>query len=652
MDTRAKTSTLLTVIFGLVAAAIIFLPTSKPDLIPRKLLFGNPEKTTPLISPDGKQLAYLAPDAQDVLNIWIQPLIGADKTPHQVTSDKKRGIRQFLWQYDNHHLLYVQDMDGDENWHVYQADPTTHVTRDLTPFQGIRADLVAYQPSHPDTLLVQMNLLDRSRFDIYRLDLRSGALVLDTTNPDQALSMIADNDLVIRAAQSYTEDGGTLIRVRDDAQSPWRELLRWGQEETLGGFTHFSPDNKFLYVITSLGGDTSRLLKVDLATGDYSEVASDPTYDIGTVLLHPEDNALQAVGVQRERFHWIPLDPALESDFAYLEKLGSGSFQIPSRSHDDKQWVIAMQSDTRPPEYYIYDREAKKAEFLFNSRPSLEKYSLSAMKPIQFEASDGMQLHGYLTLPTGYHPRGLPTVIFVHGGPWSRDDWGFVPTVQWLANRGYAVVQVNFRGSTGYGKALLNAGNHEWGRKMAQDLIDAKNWVIKEGYANPDRVAIFGGSYGGYATLAALTFTPLEFCCGIDVVGPSNLTTLLQTVPPYWKPGKLQFDRRVGSLETDAAMLTERSPVHQAGRIVRPLLIGHGAHDPRVKQSESDQIVSAMRQNNQLVEYLLFPDEGHGFARPENRLRFHAAAEHFLVQQLGGRAEAPVPEERWDDVKQ
>lgn len=645
-------------IIGILVASLLgagltlaMLTPTETQIIPRKLIFGNPEKASPTISPDGQQLAYLAPDSNDVLNIWVQPTDGHSPAL-QVTSDKKQGVRQFLWQYDNQHILYLQDVDGDENWHVYQVNLASKITRDLTPFHDIRSDLVAYSHKQPNALLVQMNLRDRSQFDIYRVDLTTGGITLDTINPDEALALIADHNLVIRAAQSYTEEGGTLVRIRKDAQSPWTELLRWGPEETLGHISHFSPDNQSLLITTSLEGDTAGLLQVDLETGKRSLLASDPQYDVGSILAHPTTHEIEAIRIERERQGWIQIGPEVAADFAELEKLGGGSFEIVSRSLDNTKWIVGVLNDIKPPQYYLYDRNSKDAKFLFSSRPKIEKYKLSPMQAVQLTAIDGLKLHGYLTLPAGRKARNLPMVLLVHGGPWVRDSWGYNPQVQWLTNRGYAVLQINYRGSTGYGKAHLNAGNREWGRNMHQDLLDAKQWAIDQGYADPAKIAIFGGSYGGYATLAALAFTPKEFCCGVDIVGPSSLITLLKTIPPYWKPVRAQFDRRVGNLDTEQELLIERSPLHKADQIARPLLIGQGAHDPRVKQSESDQIVAAMRKNNQEVEYLLFPNEGHGFTRPSNRLKFYAAAENFLAKQLGGREEAPEDDEQWEDVRQ
>lgn len=637
-------------VLGLILLAAVMLSLSKPSLIPRKELFGNPEKAQPTLSPNGSDLAYLAPDAQDILNIWVKPLED-DKEAVQVTSDKKRGIRQFLWQYDNRHLLYLQDVDGDENWHVFQTNVETKITRDLTPYLGIRADLVAYEPSHPNELLIQMNLRNRERFDIYRLDLASGAIMLDTPNPDEAFALIPDNNLVVRAAQSYTEDGGSLLRVRDNPQTEWRNLLHFGPEETFSSIVGFTPDNHSLYLLSSLDSNTAELLEVNLTTGARTLLATDPYYDIDKVLIHPTKHTLQAIGIERERFYWLPLEASVKNDLQKIENLLGPSFRVGSRSLDDQQWVVSLISDVKPAEYYLYDRRTQQASFLFSSNTALQKYSMRPMQPVSFTASDGMQLHGYLTLPKGESSSKLPTVLLVHGGPWSRDLWGFSPMAQWLANRGYVVLQVNFRGSTGYGKHYLNAGNREWGGRMQQDLLDAKKWAIEQGFADPQKIAIFGGSYGGYATLAGLAFTPSEFCCGVDIVGPSNLITLLQTFPPYWTPIRKQFERRVGSLENDSALLTARSPLHHAHQIERPLLIGQGANDPRVKQAESDQIVQAMRQNKRQVEYLLFPDEGHGFARPTNRLKFYAAAERFLTQHLGGREELPSKDENWKEMQ-
>lgn len=624
----------------------------KNELIPRQLLFGNPEKAAPRLSPSGDYLAYLAPDAQQVLNVWVRELNQPNKQDWVATSDEKRGIRQFIWQLDNQHIIYLQDRDGDENHHVYQTNIFTMKTRDLTPYEGVKAEIVSYDSKHPHDMLVALNQRNPALFDVYRLNLVSGELTLDTENFDNILYWAADHELQVRAASGYQEDGSFVIYSRDNSQSPWHQSLVLDPNEGETKVVGFSEDNQSIYMISSLDHDTARLLSIHLKTGERSVLAEDPQYDLSeSLMINPITYQIEAIGVERERLEWIPLDPAIVKDFDHLKQLDKGVFEVVSSDLNNQKWVVASISDQRPTLYYIYERASKQAHFLFSTKPGLEAYTLSSMMPISFTATDGMKLYGYLTLPNGQQATDLPAILFVHGGPWVRDSWGCQPMVQWFANRGYAVLQLNYRGSTGYGKQYVNAGDKEWGGKMHQDLLDGKQWLIDQGYVNPQKVAIYGGSYGGYATLAALAFTPDEFCCGVDIVGPSNLITLLQTIPPYWAPFKALMDRRLGNLERDVEYLTSCSPLHQAAQIKKPLLIGQGANDPRVKQSESDQIVEAMRKNELPVEYLLFLDEGHGFARPENRLKFCAAAEHFLSIHLGGRCEAPSTNENWESLK-
>lgn len=632
--------------FGFAAALLGLAAQAQiPPQIPRAVLFGNPERSAPQLSPDGKKLAYLAPD-KGVLNVWVKTLGQADDKA--ITSDRKRGVRSYFWQQDSAHLLYVQDQDGDENWHLYQTDLKTGMTRDLTPFKGITAQIVAMDEKHPDTLLVGINNRDPRLHDVYRLNLKNGALDLDTQNPGDVLGWEADHTLTVRGAQVMKPDGSTEIRVREDAKAPWRAFLTWSADETNGGVASFTPDNKGLWVMSSVGANATRLVQADLATGKQTVVSEDPMYDLSGLLVHPTRNTLEAVNYTKARREWVVLDKAVQPDFDAIRKMREGDFGIVSRDQADKTWLVAYTTDDGPVYWYSYDRATRKADLLFSNQPKLEGAKLAKMQPVSFKAKDGMTIHGYLTLPVGVPAKGLPLIVNVHGGPWARDTWGYRPEVQWMANRGYAVLQVNFRGSTGYGKAYLNAGDREWGRKMHQDLLDGRDWVVKQGIADPKKVAIYGGSYGGYATLAGLAFTPTEFTCGVDIVGPSNLGTLLASIPPYWAPMKAMFTKRMGDTE---AILQERSPLYKAGDIVRPLLIAQGANDPRVKQAESDQIVAAMRKNGQAVDYLLFPDEGHGFARPENRMKFYAAAEAFLARHLGGRVEAPLAAEVWDALK-
>lgn len=617
-----------------------------PPLIPREVLFGNPEKAGPQISPDGTKLAFLAPQ-DGVLNVWVRTL--GQEDDQVVTDDKKRGIRSYFWRQDSAHILYMQDADGDENFHLYQTEVATKRTEDLTPFPGVRALPLASDPNFPDTLLVSLNKRDPRLFDVYRLDLTTRVLVLDTENPGDVAGFAADNALQVRAAQVQLPDGGTEIRVRDEAGTPWRVFQTLGPEDE-GSLAGFSPDNRSLLVISSVDANATRLLQVDLNTGTQTVAAEDPRYDVSGVLRHPRTHALEAVLFIRARREWAALDPALEEDFQALSAVRDGDWSVAGRDLADTTWIVSYLVDDGSVTYYAYDRSAKTATRLFSSQPALDDYTLSPMQPVEFAARDGLALHGYLSLPAGLEPTNLPLVLLVHGGPWARDLWGYSPTVQMLANRGYAVLQINFRGSTGYGKAHVNAGDREWGAKMHTDLLDGKAWAIAEGYADPARVAVMGGSYGGYATLAGLAFTPEEFVCGVDIVGPSNLLTLLQTIPPYWEPMIAQFYKRMGRPE-EVEFLQSRSPLFAAHQITKPLLIAQGANDPRVKQAESDQIVDAMRASGLPVEYLVFPDEGHGFARPENNRKFYAAAESFLAQYLGGRAEPPSEAEGSEEMR-
>jgi dipeptidyl aminopeptidase/acylaminoacyl peptidase len=642
---QSRRYTLLALTFLALGLAVLPALAELPPLIPRETLFGNPEKTQARISPDGKLLAYLAPD-KGVLNVWVRTL--GQNDDQVVTADKKRGIRIYDWQQDSEHILYMQDFDGDENWHVYQTNLKTKNTRDLTPFQGVRAEGFSTDPNFPDQILVPLNIRDRRLHDMYRINLKNGALELDTENPGDVAGFTQDNQFRVRVAQVFLPDGGTEIRVRDDEKSPWRTFLKWGPDESFGGVAGFTPDNQGAYVISSVGANAARLLEIGLAGGKQTVVAEDKQYDVNSILTHPTKHTLEAVEFIRDRSDWTLIDKSLQADFEAIRKVRDGNFNIASRDLADKTWIVSYDLDDGPFSFYVYDRTTKKAAFLFSTRPALEECKLARMQPIAFQARDGLTVHGYLTLPVGLEPKALPLVLDVHGGPWGRDTWGLDNEVQWLANRGYAVLQVNFRGSTGYGKAFVNAGDREWAGKMHADLIDGKNWAVKQGYADPMKVCIMGGSYGGYATLVGLTFTPDEFACGVDIVGPSNLVTLLSTIPPYWAPIRSLFKKRVGDLETEPDFLKARSPLFKADQIKTPLLIGQGANDPRVKQAESDQIVAAMRKNEKPVEYIVFPDEGHGFARPENRLIFYAAAEPFLAKYLGGRAEPPSDKERAD----
>lgn len=623
---------------GLVTPVTPALRAELPPVIPRDVLFGNPERISPRISPDGKRLAWIAPDKKNVLQVWVKTVGQEDgKT---VTNDKKRGIRQYFWAPDAGTLIYLQDMDGDENFHLYGVDLASGNVRDYTPFQGVRASLTAIEPDYPDEILVEMNARDRHAFDVYRLALKTGALTLDTENPGDVAGWSADAKLKVRAAQVQTPDGGTEIRIRDNEKSPWKSWMKVGPEENLD-FLDFNADGTAGFLLSSLGRDTAAVVERNLATGAEKVLAASPEADAGAFFVNPKKHVVQAVAFSPGRQKWTVLDPSVKADFEGIAKLADGDFNIANRDYADATWLVAFTSDHGPVSYYAWDRTAKKGTFLFVHQPKLEGLKLAEMKPVVIKSRDGLNLNSYLTLPVGVEPKNLPMVLFVHGGPWARDSWGYSSSAQWFANRGYVALQVNYRGSTGYGKKFLHAADKQWGLKMHDDLIDAVDWAVKQGYADPKKVAIMGGSYGGYATLAGLTFTPTKFACGVDIVGPSNLKTLIGSIPPYWKPLRATFDVRMGNVDDpkDAELIKNASPLFKADKIVRPLLIGQGANDPRVNQKESEQIVDAIEKNNGKVTYVLYSDEGHGFARPENRIDFNARAESFLSSCLGGRVE-------------
>jgi dipeptidyl aminopeptidase/acylaminoacyl peptidase len=610
--------------------------TQLPPLIPREILFGNPERTSPRLSPDGKYLAYIAPDEKNVLQVWLRTV--GQEDDRLLTADKKRGIRIFFWTYNADQLMYMQDSDGDENFHLYSVNIHSNIVRDLTPFQGVKAQPVDLDPKFPDQVLVGMNLKDLQKFDVYRINLANGAVDLYAENPGNVVSWTVDAQFQVRAATAATPDGGSDLLFRETTQGDWETLRHWGPDDE-GGAVSFSEDGKTLYISGSHDANASRLIAFDVATREETVIAEDPQYDLGGIVIHPITRVIQAVSFYKEKQEWQVLDQSIAADFEAIAQIRPGEFGISSRDLADKNWLVAFLIDDGPVYYYAYNRDSKTSTLLFSNKPILEGLSLASMQPISYQAQDGLTIHGYLTTPVGITAQNLPTVLLVHGGPWARDTWGYDPQAQWLANRGYAVLQVNFRGSTGYGKAFVNAGNREWAAKMHDDLIDAVNWLVQQGISDPQKIAIMGGSYGGYATLVGLTFTPDVFACGVDIVGPSNLITLMQSIPPYWEPLKANFYYRVGNLETEEEFLKSRSPLFFVDRITKPLLIAQGANDPRVKQAESEQIVEAMQKANKPVEYALYTDEGHGFARPENRLHFYAIAEEFLAKYLGGRCE-------------
>jgi dipeptidyl aminopeptidase/acylaminoacyl peptidase len=610
------------------------------DLIPLSVLFGNPERVRPTISPDGTQLAWIAPH-EGVLNVWLAPVSIADgidlAAARVITDDTDRGIRQFLWAHDGRHLLYVRDTGGDENWRLYDVDIQTMARRDLTPFDGVQTQLIGLERELPDEVLIGLNRDNPQLHDVYRVSLKTGELTKEEENPG-FMGWIADAHLVVRGAIRPAPDGGFDLLVRDGPGGDWRELLSVPVDDAITtDVVAFSADGSSLLITSSAGAQTARLVRLDVATGAAEVLTEDPEADVSDVRIHPDTREPQIVTVLKARSEYVVLDSSVADDLAAIRAIHPGDVSLAGADDADAIWLVGFTNDAGPVPYYAYDRATKTARFLFEHQPELSRYELARMEPFSFQSRDGLTVHGYLTFPAG--PReSLPTVLNVHGGPWARDTWGFNPEAQWLANRGYLCVQVNFRGSTGYGKDFVNAGDRAWGAEMQNDISDAVAHVISQGWADPARVAIYGGSYGGYAALAGAAFTPDLYCCAVDIVGPSNLITLIESVPPYWAPMIAMFHQRVGDPAKDADFLWSRSPLSRADAIRIPLLIAQGANDPRVKQAESEQIVAALSKAGIEHEYLLFPDEGHGFAKPENRLRFYAEADRFLARYLGGAA--------------
>ena len=627
------------------------MSTNEIPLIPRKLLFGNPDKTQARISPDGAKLSYIAP-VNGVLNVWVGPVENPEAAK-PVTNDSNRGIRFHQWAYTSKHILYIQDKGGDENWRIYGVNLETGDVTDYTPIDKVNARIESLSHRSPERVVIALNDRNEQVHDLHILDLKTGERTLLIQNDEGFLSYTVDDEFRVRMGSRMTPDGGMDIMTRKE-DNTWELFAHVPMEDMLTTQVFgFDASGRYLYLADSRERNTSALVQYDTQTNEFKLLAEDPRADLSGVIAHPTELRVQAVSFTFDHRYWQVLDPSIQADLDFLATVERGEVDVVSRTQDDQHWIVAYTMDNSPVRYYRYERAEREAHFLFSNRKELEDKPLARMQSVIIKSRDGLDLVSYLTLPAGSNMHGqgrpakpLPMVLFVHGGPWGRDDWGFNPYHQWLANRGYAVLSVNFRASTGFGKAFTNAGNMEWGAAMHNDLLDAVDWAVQEGIADKNSVAIMGGSYGGYATLAGLTFTPDVFACGVDIVGPSNIITLLETIPPYWTPMLEMLTSRMGDHRTEEgrAFLKSRSPLTYADRIRKPLLIGQGANDPRVKQAESDQIVQAMQSKNIPVTYVLYPDEGHGFARPENNMSFSAVAEAFLAGILEGRFE-PIGED-------
>ncbi len=600
-------------------------------------MFGNPVKTEPMLSPDGTMIAYLAP-VKNVMNVWVRSI--DEKDAHPITRDADQGIDKYTWAPDNKHLLYIQDNNGNENWRLYAANLETGKVRDLTPFEGVAAEFVHLDYSHPNEILVALNRDDPGVHDVYRLNLETGELTLDAKNPGGVMTWIADKDFTVRAAEAANDKAGTDILVRDSGNGEWRTLLTWGPNEVMSGHpVSFTADGTGLYLVDARDYNTGRLVKVDVATGAVEVIAGDPNYDVSAVLVNPKTCAIEAVQYVKDRVETAVLDEGVREDIEAIKRLHRGDMHFLGSDAYNNTWLIGFTVDNGPVPYYTFDRLTKQATELFVRRPELEKYTMATMEPISYTSRDGLTIHGYLTTPPGMSRNRLPMVLLVHGGPWARDKWGINNVTQWLANRGYAVLQVNYRGSSGYGKDFVNAGNREWGRKVHYDLIDGVNWAIKEGIANPGKIAIFGHSFGGYAALCGAAFSPDVFRCCVAISGLSDLGAWIKSQPPYWSTWREIMYARFGNPETEEMFLKSQSPLYKADQIRIPVLIAQGANSVRIPRSQSDRVVDVLKRNNVEHTYLLFEDEGHYISRPQNRMELYAEAEGFLAKHLGGRLE-------------
>lgn len=640
-------------LFAFVAASLVaatFISTGAAaqatELIPRKLIFGNPSRLMPKLSPDGKSLAWIAP-RDGVLNVWVAPT-SSPAAAKPVTNERPRPIMEYWWSPDGTRILYVQDRGGNENWVLYGVEVASGAQTTYTDTEKVRVRMIGSSPKVPGSVLIGLNNRVPQFHDVYRLQLATGKRELVLQN-DRWARFVADWDLNLRFGLRQTPTGGFVIdRIGPDGKSERYDEIGADDAFTTGP-TGITADGKTIYLRDSRERNTGALFAVDLATGKRTLLGGSEKADVADVIAHPTTGEVEAYGVNYLKKQWVPVSAAVKDDIAFLNRETGGEWEVLSQSRDDGLWTVQVDRVSEPVTFYIYDRGAKSLTRLFTARPELERRALAPMGVFEIRSRDGLVLPSYLSLPPdadhdrdGKPDKALPTVLFVHGGPWARDEYGYNSVHQWLANRGYAVLSVNYRGSTGFGKAFVKAATREFAGRMHDDLIDAVEWAVQQGIAQRDKVAIMGGSYGGYATLVGLTFTPATFACGVDIVGPSNLVTLIESFPPYWAPFlEISWYPRVGDprKEEDRKLLLSRSPITRVEAIRKPLLIGQGANDPRVTQKESDQIVAAMKAKSIPVTYVLYPDEGHGFARPENRTSFFAITEGFLSKCLGGRHE-------------
>ncbi|MCP1728222.1 dipeptidyl aminopeptidase/acylaminoacyl peptidase [Natronospira proteinivora] len=636
-----------------------------PPIIDRAVFFDDPEISGGQLSPDGEWVSFIQP-LDGVMNVWVKRRGEDFEDARPLTDDRDRPVRSHWWSRDARYVVFMQDTGGDENFRLYRVAPDDDVAEgervpapvNLTPYDDIQARVVSRPRNQPESILVAINDRDPRLHDVYWVDLDTAERQLVFENDDGVASFTADLDGELRLATRQKPEGGWEILRIDDGELSEEPVYTCTIDEECSPI-RFHPDGERVYMISNAGDrDLTELVLFNPETGEEQQVDGDPEeeVDFGGAEFDPQSHELLATYYVGDRLRVYPRDEAFERDYERVREAleGDGDIYFGSTTEDRHLQLVSLTSDTDPGATYVYDRESGEVELLYRPRPNLPVEHLAEMKPIRYEARDGLEIPGYLTLPKGVPAENLPLVVNPHGGPWARDSWGYDASAQFLANRGYAVFQPNFRGSSGFGKAFLNAGNEEWGTgAMQHDITDGVNYLIEQGIADPDRIGIMGGSYGGYATLAGLAFTPDLYAAGVSIVGPSNIITLLESIPPYWGPIRQIFEQRVGDPDdgADRERLKAQSPLFSAEEIRAPLMVIQGANDPRVVQHESDQIVVAMRELDRPVEYLVAEDEGHGFARRLNRLAMYADVERFLAEHLGGRYQDDMPEDVADTLE-
>lgn len=620
---------------GHIAVAIVGLALSivLHAAIPIEVLFSQPSYSRVRISPSGRYISYCTP-VNGVPELFIQDR--QTTTATQLTFGHGRPFGGYFWRYDEKGILFVSDTQGDENWHIKSVDIETGAVVDLTPYEGVQVRILSYVKSKPSTVIVSMNKEDRSTFDVYEFDLDTLASRLIFKNDGTVQSFLIDTNGLLKGFTSINQETGAEEVLIGDNQHSKRLLLSWDMDESLNSHViKFSVKGDSLFAYDSRGVDKTQLVKIDIASGQREILAACDDAEIANAFFDFDTDDIWAIALSRDDNNFFILQEEYQKHFEYFKELHEGDPLIVSASNDYRWWVVCFIPENASPAYYIYDSRAQKAEYFCDSKAVLNDYQYGKVQPISFTARDGLTITGYLTQPHGISkPSALPLVLLVHGGPWARDSRGFDPEVQFLASRGYAVLQVNFRGSVGFGKSFTAAGDRQWGRAMQNDLTDAVRWAVEQGIADPSRVAIMGASYGGYAALAGASFTPDLYKCAIDLCGPSNLITFLSSIPPYWRIFHLVNDKRIGNSIHDRDDLEQRSPLFFVHQIKIPLLIAQGAHDPRVVKAESDQMVAALQKHEIPVDYLVFEDEGHGLAKAENRYRYYQSVESFLARYL------------------